>query len=232
MSKRIKLNESSEEFRSIKKEWSKKAEKQTLDTLPDFLKELSENYTHDYGTICHAISTAAIAAARAMDKSEQGGITGFQAGAIMWGFICGWNFKHNKTGLKIVDYDDFLYPQYEEKFGKTINQETWEALQKEAAKKIEDADKKREKYLADLEKYKKDIAAFVLKYPDYYDRREHYDPLGMGNSEQWEEERIKKESGFEFAPQGPCEPLNDKVYQHWASIASGSVPFGYEVCCD
>ena len=35
----------------------------------------------DYGTVCHAIALSAVA------RTAQGGITGFQAGAVMWEFI-------------------------------------------------------------------------------------------------------------------------------------------------
>jgi hypothetical protein len=231
MSNAIAINEGSEEFKAIKLEWEKKSREVTIDTLPSFLKELSEKYSHDYGTICHAVATAAIAAARAMDKSDQGGITGFQAGAIMWEFVRSWNYSGNKTGLKMVDYDNFLFPQYSDEFEKTLSPSVWGNLQKEAAKNIEEADAKYTKYLDEAEKYKKDIAAFVEKNPDYYDNREHYDPLGIGNSDQWAAEHKKKDSGFEFAPQEPYCPVNSdsSVYRHWASIVNGVVPFNYVV---
>ena len=60
------------------------------------------------------------------------GITGFQAGFVMWDFIKDWSFRGNKCGLKIVNYDDMLYPQYNHKFQKTISKDTFEALQKAA----------------------------------------------------------------------------------------------------
>lgn len=45
---------------------------------------------HDYGTICVAIGAIAAAAARAADRSPNGGITGFQAGAVFWEFTRAW----------------------------------------------------------------------------------------------------------------------------------------------
>ena len=54
----------------------------TLETLPAFLKELAE-YKHDYNTICYALTAGAIATAWALNRTPNGGITGFQAGAIM-----------------------------------------------------------------------------------------------------------------------------------------------------
>ena len=132
------IQEGTKEFNSVKKLWEKKSREVTVDTLPDFLKELTKKYTHDYGTICHAIAIASVAAAWAMNKSPQGGITGFQAGAVMWEFIKGWNHASNKTGLKLVDYDNFLYPQYSDQFQKTISAPVWQNIQREAAKNIDD----------------------------------------------------------------------------------------------
>lgn len=37
--------------------WFKEAEKQTLETLPEFIRHLLEDYGHDYGTICHALAS-------------------------------------------------------------------------------------------------------------------------------------------------------------------------------
>lgn len=228
---KVTLDESSEEFKRIKDEWNKKSKEVTIEALPEFLKELSENYIHDYGTICHAVATAAIAAAWAMNKSDQGGITGFQAGAIMWEFIRSWNKSSNKTGLRLVDYDNFLYPQYSDEFEKKLSPDVWENLQREAVNNINEADKKYAEYLDNKEQYEKNIALFVEKYPDYYDNKEHYDPLGMGTGEQHEAEKKKKESGFKFAPQEPYCPVNgdSSVYRHWKLIVGDVVPFGYIV---
>jgi hypothetical protein len=228
---KIALSEGSEGFKAIKKEWQEKAKAATIETLPALLSELTEKYQHDYGTICHAVAIAAIAAAWAVDHSPTGGITGFQEGAIMWEFIREWNCSSNKTGLRLVDYDNFLYPQYADKFQKVLGKDTWQAIQKEAQRKIEEANKGYGNYLEALKQYKEDIAAFIAKYPDYNDRREHYDPIGMGTGEQWEAEKKKKDSGFEFAPQEPYCPVNNTntVYQHWKSICNGQVPFGYVV---
>lgn len=117
----------------LEKEWFESAKKQTLETLPAFMNHVLNDYCHDYGTIVHAISACALAAVSAADESEQGGITGFQAGCVMWDFIKQWGYLSNKCGLMIVDYDNMLYPQYENKFNnKEIPQSIWERLQKQA----------------------------------------------------------------------------------------------------
>lgn len=228
---KINLDESSEDFQAIKKDWADKAKKCTIETLPVFLKELTENYSHDYGTICHAVAIAAIAGAYTVEHSPQGGITGFQGGAVMWEFIKGWNYSSNKTGLRLIDYDNFLYPQYAAKYDKVLSPGIWAGIQKAAQNEIQKADNGYAKYIEDMKQYETDIAVFVEKYPDYYSRKDHYDPLGMGTGEQWDAEHKKKESGFEFAPQPPyCGVTKESpVYQHWMSIIQGVVPFGYRI---
>jgi hypothetical protein len=211
-------------------EWYDKASKITIDELPEFLNKLMNNYHHDYGTICHALAAGSIATAWAMNNNPKGGITGFQAGAVMWEFIRHWMYKNNKTGLRLLDYDNFLYPQYDNKFDKTIDQNTWKAIQKEAQEKISKTNNEYNQYLKSCEKYKIDIEEFVKKYPDYYERKKYYDKLTIGTGKEWEEEKIKEENGFEFAPREPFDPRPHKdVYRHWQSIVNGKVPFGYRV---
>ncbi len=122
----------------IIEQWYKDASSQILETLPQFMNHVLNDYRHDYGTICKAIGACAIAAAWAANASPQGGITGFQAGAVMWEFIRNWNYRRNKCGLKIVDIDDMLYPQYGAKFDKTITKRVMENLVKEAKLRLAD----------------------------------------------------------------------------------------------
>lgn len=116
----------------LQKQWYEEAHKQTLETLPDFLKKLTEDYGHDYGTICHAVAAAALGAANAVNHAPCGGITGFQSGAVMWEFISEWQSKRGKP-LRLLDYSNMLYPQYEDDFT-SISQDTWKWLQAEAKK--------------------------------------------------------------------------------------------------
>ena len=116
----------------VHKGWYDEAKKETLQTLPFFLSHLMEDYEHDYGTICHAITAGGIATMSAMNNSEHGGITGFQAGCIMWEFIRHWNHEGNKTGLKIIDFDNMLYPQYNDRFSQVLSKDVWVNIQKQA----------------------------------------------------------------------------------------------------
>lgn len=117
-------------------EWFDRAEEiETPEQLAEFAKELLIDTQHNYGTVCHAIGAVALAGAYLGAHIQ--GITGFQAGFIMWSFIRQWNFSDNKCGLRIIDYDNMLYPQYEDKFNKTITKEKFELIQKEASKLLE-----------------------------------------------------------------------------------------------
>ena len=98
-------------------------------SLDDFIKHLQNDYEHDYGTICHAIAAAGVQTMRHVNRGLQGGITGFKAGAVMWGVLRHWN--HVDGPARILQYEDMLYPQYEYKF-KTIDSETHKYLIKMA----------------------------------------------------------------------------------------------------
>lgn len=114
----------------LEKEWFAEAKKQTIESLPNFINHIMNDYVHDYGTVCHAVSACALAAAWAANASENGGITSFQAGFVMWDFIRQWCYTSNETGLRILDYDNMLYPQYADTFtAKTIRKDTWNKIQ-------------------------------------------------------------------------------------------------------
>lgn len=131
----MKLKEGTEEFKAEVAKWKEQAGKMTLDELPAFLRHLMSDYEHDYGTICHAFSMGAVATCWAMDREPQGGLTGFQASAIMWGFVQHWL---GKTGpMRMLDYSLMLYPQHDEDFDRAITKSTWEWLKAEAQKNLD-----------------------------------------------------------------------------------------------
>jgi hypothetical protein len=113
----------------VHRDWFVEAKSQTLETLPKFLRKLTEEYGHDYGTICHAISAAAVGAAWAVERSPAGGITGFQSGCVMWGFITEW--LGEKGPQRLVNYNNLLYPQYADSFT-SISADTWAYVQAQA----------------------------------------------------------------------------------------------------
>ena len=136
---KYKLDEEEEYTKALMQKWAENAKEQTLETLPAYISNILDNYEHDYGTICHAMATIGVAAMWAANKHDQGGVTGFQAGAITWLFIQQWNPNMvGESGARILNFDDMLYPQYEGKFDKTIPKKTWERLQKQAAAKLDE----------------------------------------------------------------------------------------------
>lgn len=88
-----------------------------------------------YGEAPRAIAQASLAVAWYL--ANEFGITGFQAGCTMWDFIRDWSYSGNKCGLKIINYDDMLYPQYEHKYDKTISEHVWVELQKQAKDELQ-----------------------------------------------------------------------------------------------
>lgn len=123
---------------NVHEEWYKEAhaDDMSLKTLPKFLKKLSNDYEHDYGTIIHALTAGSIATMWSLDRTPQGGITGFQASCIMWQFIQKW--MHKDGPLKMIEFNDMLYPQLDHRFDKTLSPETWKWLQEKAQENLGD----------------------------------------------------------------------------------------------
>lgn len=141
----------------------KRSKINTIDELIAFIKDVKENYNYGYGEAPRAIAQAALAVAWYL--SSDFGITGFQAGAVMWDFVRDWNFSHNECGLKMIDYDNLLYPQYGYKFDKTITERTWDIVQKAAKKKIEEDDAESNyKAHPDVRKHWEQIVAGVVPF--------------------------------------------------------------------
>lgn len=205
----------------------------TIAELPNFLQTLTGEYSHDYGTICHAAAIAAQAAVSAIDHSNQGGVTGFQTSAIMFEFIKNLCYSSNKTGLRIVDYDNFLYPQYDYKF-KTIRQSTWKAIQQIAINNMVDSVMSYKEYMRKRDQYAIDIKIFIDKYPDYIENPGYYTKTYTydGTQKKWKTQHEELPE-FEFAPVKPYDQrAASKVRAHWDSIIRGEVPFGYIVSND
>ena len=105
--------------------------------LAEFIEEVENNFNYDYGVA--ARSVGAVAACVANYLSNKMGLTHFQASCAMWEFIQDFIHSDNKCGMKLVDYDEMLYPQYEYKFcDKIIPKYTWESLQKRAKENLEE----------------------------------------------------------------------------------------------
>lgn len=126
----------STEFKTRDDLRAKRKNVKTFDDLIEFLRDVKDNYNIGYGDAPRAIAQAALGVAWYL--SGEFGITGFQAGCVTWDFIRDWTHTDNKTGMKLVDFDRMLYPQYSDEFQKTINPDTWKSMMNEAKKMLDE----------------------------------------------------------------------------------------------
>ena len=110
----------------------------SFDDLVAFLQRVKDTCNTGYGTAPRAIAQAALATANYL--ASDFGITGFQAGCTMWDFIRDWQYPNNKCGMKIINYDDMLYPQYGYKYEKIISYDTADALIKAAEENLREVE--------------------------------------------------------------------------------------------
>lgn len=120
------------EMRDLLRDKRKKIE--TLDDLIEFLTYVKNNCNYDYGVAPRSIAQASLATAWYF--SNIFAITGVQAGFVMWDFIRDWKYQNNKLGLKIINYDNLLYPQYDDYFDKVISKDTYKKLQEVSQEKL------------------------------------------------------------------------------------------------
>lgn len=123
-------NEKMDDFEAVKYIAEKGMKIKNADDLRDLIEEVKNNFNYDYSVAPRAAGAACVAVAKYLAREM--GLTVFQANFLTWGFIFGFQCPNNKTGLKIIDFDDMLYPQYEHKFDKSISRETWETIQETA----------------------------------------------------------------------------------------------------
>lgn len=182
----------------LRKEWLTEAHKQTLETLPAFIDHIMNDYFLDYGTAVHAV--AAIASAAAWAANHKIGLTGFQAGCVMWDFIDGGWESESRVGKRLIDWDHMLYPQYRDYFTEhTIPTYIFKNLQKEA---------------------RNNLKCFLT---DRY-TEEQIDAMTneeIGNT--------VADCFLESSNSNVNTCCADTVVAHWISIVRGEVPFGYKV---
>ncbi len=98
-----------------------------LENIGEYIQSLAGH--SDYENDCINVAKAGLAAMYTMAREQ--GITGFQASMALMTLIREWEFSNNKTGFRLVNFDDFLYPQYSEKM-RSIPKSVWTSMQKEA----------------------------------------------------------------------------------------------------
>jgi hypothetical protein len=140
-----------------KEAWANEAKTNihTPEDLKKFADKLIKHCSKLGGADCYeetANATTALAHAAVEMCAYQFGLTGFQVGCIMWGIIDKLIIEEHDCGLRMLNYNNMIYPQYENNFEKTIDNETWEALQAKARKRYEENEKELEK-LANGDEY-------------------------------------------------------------------------------
>lgn len=139
----------------LENEWLEQAKTQTLETLPEFINHLMNDYKHDYGTSLKATVVAMLATFNACNKSEQGGFTGAQVGFIPW-FMISEFWGVSEVGRKVIDFEHMLYPQYAYEFEKTMSSRIWHTLQEVAKERMK---KPAENFHPDVREHIAKIAA-------------------------------------------------------------------------
>lgn len=115
--------------------WYALARHVTSGTLQEFINHLMHDYVHTYDSYIHACTACGIAAVNACGTE----LSGFQRSIIAVVFPQRY-YYNNKCGIKVVNFDDFLYPQYEYRYQNTITQTTWNRIQDEAKRLIREAE--------------------------------------------------------------------------------------------
>lgn len=121
-----------------KEAWSNEAKTQihTPEDLKKFADKLIEHCNNLEGPDLYeetANATTSLAYSAIEMCAEQYGLSGFQVGCIMWGIIDKLILSEHDCGMKLLNYDLMLYPQYEDCFEKTIDSETWKKMQEKAS---------------------------------------------------------------------------------------------------
>lgn len=107
----------------------------TKDELFSLISEVESKFNCGYGEAPRAIAQASVAVAEYLLSSM--GCTGFQAGCVLWDIIKDLQYSNNTCGMRLIDYDKMLFPQYLDTFSKTISKDTWQAIQDKAKKNLE-----------------------------------------------------------------------------------------------
>lgn len=97
--------------------------------MQDVADEVIRKFSSDYGSGPRAVAAFITKVANLFCREMS--FTGFQAGFIPLDFLLLFTFPKNKCGIKVLDYDNLLYPQLLEKFT-TISKETWDSVVKQA----------------------------------------------------------------------------------------------------
>lgn len=120
-----------EEFSKMEMPWP-----DNVQELTSYIEEAKEKYNTSYGDAVYGPALAAIAAFNYV--ACQMGLSGFQAGYSEMLFLK--KLRYIKHGLKILNFDNLLYPQYLNDFNlsaETLIRKNLDELKKAAKEELE-----------------------------------------------------------------------------------------------
>lgn len=117
-------------------DWYKESRKEkSNEEIEQFNNEILCETHHDYESICHAIAASTLT--HLHNCLYRYGASGSQASYVTWQIIR--QMFNIKTGAKLINYDNMLYPQYDYnfEFDNELPIETFKALQELAKESLE-----------------------------------------------------------------------------------------------
>lgn len=115
----------------FRKKYEGREKIKTIGQFEQLLEDVKKD-SNDYGAIIEACATMMNASFNLLSP----GLTGFQAGCLMWMMIIQYGSYGEGSNLQLINWNDLIYPQYADKFN-SIDKDTWEQVQKYATDELE-----------------------------------------------------------------------------------------------
>lgn len=145
----------------FREKFYKKAEDvKSMDGLKILFDEIMSEEL-DYGTVVLAGSAMMIASFNVVNRSNQGGMTGFQASFVAHEMIK--QFMNILPPYQVLDFNKMLFPQYRDDFENTISYDTWDHLQTKAKEYIANVKEPNENVLGHWQSILKGVIPFGYK---------------------------------------------------------------------
>lgn len=113
--------------------WYAEAKEMTAENLPEFVRKLSNDYSHDMKTIAHAMTAASLASIAAINRGPEGGLSPDQSKAVMGLFIRKWSKMQGP--LKLTSWYGMMHPDNEPQFN-MVPKEVFADMQKQAVEML------------------------------------------------------------------------------------------------
>lgn len=113
----------------------KRKEIESSEQLYGYISDVTDNYNYGYEISAEAAAQALVATADYIFKKM--GMTGFQASWIALNFYAEIMHPNLKTMLRVINFDDMIYPQCGRRFDKVISSDTWKQIQNYAKSELD-----------------------------------------------------------------------------------------------